>query len=114
MVNGLIDWDDFEKVNIITGTILDVEDFPEARIPAYKVTVDFGKDYGIRTTSARITDLYPKDTLIGKQIIGIVNFPGKQIGPFISEFLLTGFVNTDGSVVLAIPERKVENGMRLK
>jgi len=109
----LITWDDFEKVELKTGTIIDVADFPEARKPAYRITADFGRDIGVKKTSARVTDLYTKEDLLGKQIIGVVNFPVKQIGPFMSEFLLTGFYDEKGRVVLAVPERDVDNGSAL-
>lgn len=108
-----ISWSDFEKVVLCTGTVIDVADFPKAKKPAYIVTVNFGDDIGIKKSSAQITDLYTKDELIGKQIIGVVNFPPKQIGPVMSEFLITGLVQDNGSVVLAIPDKKVENGLRL-
>jgi len=108
-----INWDDFEKVELRTGTIIGVDDFPEAIKPAYKITVDFGEKLGIKKSSAQLTDLYTKEELLGKQIVGVVNFPPKQIGPFVSEFLITGFVQDDKSVVLAIPERKVDNGLKL-
>lgn len=108
-----ISWQDFELVELRCGTILDVEDFPEARIPAYKIKADFGPEIGIKKSSAQITDLYGKEELIGRQIIAVVNFPPKQIGPFLSEFLLTGFYQDDRSVVLAVPERKVKNGAKL-
>lgn len=104
-------WSDFEKVMIVAGTILRVEPFPEARKPAYKVWVDFGS-YGERKTSAQITRLYTPEMLIGRQIIGIINFPEKQIGPFRSQFLLSGFETEEG-VVLAALERPVPNGTRL-
>lgn len=108
-----ISWDEFEKVELRAGTILKVEDFPEARKPAYKITADFGAEIGIKKSSAQITDLYTKEELVGKQIIGVVNFSSKQIGPFISEFLITGFPNSEGKIVLAIPERKIPNGTKL-
>jgi len=108
-----INWDDFEKVELRTGTIIGVDDFPEAIKPAYKITVDFGEKLGIKKSSAQLTDLYTKEKLLGKQIVGVVNFPPKKIGPFVSEFLITGFVQDDKSVVLAIPERKVDNGLKL-
>ncbi|MCF6341267.1 MAG: tRNA-binding protein [Bacteroidales bacterium] len=108
-----INWDDFQKVALQTGTIIAVEDFPEARKPAYKITVDFGAETGIKKSSAQLTALYTKEELLGKQIIGVVNFSPKQIGPFVSECLITGFVQDDGSVVLAVPERKVDNGLKL-
>ena len=108
-----ISWDEFEQVELRVGTIVAVEDFPEARKPAYKITVDFGPEIGAKRTSARITDLYTKDELVGRQIIGVVNLPPKQIGPFRSEFLLTGFYRPDGAVVLAVPDRSVPNGAKL-
>jgi tRNA-binding protein len=108
-----ITWQDFEAVELRAGTVLTVEDFPEARRPAYKVTVDFGPEIGIRKTSARITDIYTKEELMGRQIVGVVNFPPKQIGPVRSEFLLTGFYREDGAVVIAVPERPVPNGAKL-
>ncbi len=106
-----ISWSDFEKVLLVAGTVTRVEAFPEARTPAWKVWVDFG-DYGEKKTSARIADLYRADDLVGRQVIGVLNFPDKQIGPFRSEFLLTGF-HTDDGVVLAAVERPVPNGTRL-
>ncbi len=109
----LITWDDFERVELRVGTVIAVEDFPQALKPAYRITADFGESIGIKKTSARVTELYEKDELLGRQIIGVVNFPVKQIGPFMSEFLLTGFYDENGSVVLAIPERKVSNGSSL-
>lgn len=108
-----ISWDDFTAVELRVGTIKHVDDFPEARKPAYKITVDFGPEVGMRRTSAQLTELYTKEDLIGRQIVGVVNFPAKQIGPVRSEFLLTGFYRPDGAVVLAIPERDVPNGAKL-
>jgi tRNA-binding protein len=108
-----IGWDDFARVELRVGTILQVEDFPEARTPAYKITADFGPEVGVKRSSARVTALYRKDELVGRQILGVVNFPAKQIGPVRSEFLLTGFYTPDGAVVLAIPERPVPNGAKL-
>jgi tRNA-binding protein len=108
-----IDWDDFSKVELRSGTIVSAEPFPQARKPAYIIRADFGADIGVLKSSAQVTDLYTTDELIGRQIVGVVNFPPKQIGPIRSEFLLTGFVQTDGSVVLAQPERPVENGLKL-
>lgn len=113
MTMNRIDWDDFESVELRAGTVLAVEDFPEARTPAWKVTVDFGPDIGVKRTSARITDLYDRADLVGRQIIGVVNFPEKQIGPMKSEYLLTGFYRDDGAVVVAIPERPVPDGAKL-
>ncbi len=108
-----IQWNDFEQVELRIGSIVDVQEFPQAHKPAYKVTADFGEQIGILEASAQITDLYTPEDLLGKQIVGIVNFPAKQIGPFMSQFLLTGFVQKDGAVVIAQPERPVENGLKL-
>ncbi|HHQ5453432.1 TPA: tRNA-binding protein [Aeromonas veronii] len=104
---------DFEMVELRVGTLVRVEPFPEARKPAYKVWADFGPELGIRKSSAQITALYQPEQLVGRQIIAVVNFPTKQIGPFQSEFLLTGFYRQDGAVVMAIPEQAVENGAKL-
>lgn len=106
-----ISWSDFERVCLVAGTVLRVESFPEARKPAYKVWVDFGP-YGERKTSAQIAALYQPDDLVGRQVVGVINFPEKQIGPFRSQFLLTGFPTDEGVVVTAI-ERPVPNGTRL-
>lgn len=108
-----ISWSDFEKVQFRVGTVLQVEDFPEARKPAWKLTVDFGDEIGTRKSSAQITDLYTKDDLLGKQVIAVVNFPEKQIGPFMSQCLVTGLYRDDGAVVLAVPDQAVANGARL-
>lgn len=107
-----ITWNDFEKVELRAGTILEVLDFPEARKPAYKVKVDFGP-LGTKWSSAQITKHYTKEALIGRQIVGVVNFPKKQIGPFISEFLLTGFADENGDIVISAIERLVPNGSKL-
>ncbi len=107
-----IKWSDFEKVALKVGTILEVLDFPEARKPAFKVKVDFG-EFGQKWSSAQITKHYSKEELIGKQIIGVINFPKKQIANFISEFLITGFADQHGDIVLAAVERKVPNGSSL-
>lgn len=109
----MITWEQFEAVEMRAGTIVAVEDFPEARQPAYKITVDFGPDIGVRRTSAQVKAIYSHDELLGRQVMGVVNFPPKQIGPMRSEFLLTGFYREDGAVVLAVPERPVQNGARL-
>lgn len=108
-----IGWQDFEVVELRVGTLVRVEPFPEARKPAYKVWADFGPELGVRKSSAQITALYQPEQLVGRQIIAVVNFPTKQIGPFQSEFLLTGFYRQDGAVVMAIPEQAVENGAKL-
>lgn len=108
-----INWSDFEAVELRVGTVLKVEQFPEARKPAYKITVDFGPEIGSRRSSAQITDLYTAEELLGRQVVGIVNFPPKQIGPMRSECLITGFCTEDGNVVLAVPERAVSNGAKL-
>ena len=110
-ISERISWADFEKVLIVAGTVVRVEPFPEARSPAYKVWVDFGP-YGEKKTSARITEFYKPDELVGRQIVGVINFPDKQVGPFRSEFLLTGFPTDEGVIVTAI-ERPVPNGTRL-
>ena len=107
-----ISWDHFEAVELRVGTVTEVKDFPEARRPAYQVWVDFGDGVGVKKSSAQVTELYTKEDLLGRQIVGVINFPDKQIGPFRSEFLLTGFV-TDEGVVLAQPERPVSNGAKL-
>ena len=108
-----ITWAEFEAVELRVGTVVEVEDFPEARKPAWKVRVDFGAEIGVLRSSAQITALYGKDDLLGRQVVGVVNFPVKQIGPVRSEFLLTGFYREDGAVVIAVPERTVPNGAKL-
>ncbi|MBO6794310.1 MAG: tRNA-binding protein [Balneolaceae bacterium] len=108
-----ISWQDFEKVELRVGTIIEAEDFPQARKPAYKLTIDFGPEIGIRKSSAQITHHYTKDELIGKQIVGVVNFPEKQIGPFMSQCLVTGFYDDNGHVMLAVPDKKIQNGAKL-
>lgn len=107
-----ISWGDFEKVEMRAGTIVEVLDFPEARKPAYKVKVDFG-EYGIRMSSAQITALYTKEELMGKQIVGVTNFPKKQIGKFMSEFLVTGFADENGDIVLTTLNGKVPDGSKM-
>lgn len=109
----MIAYDDFEKVDIRVGRILSVEDFPEARKPAYKLSIDFGAEIGIRKSSAQITKHYTKEELIGKQIIGVVNFPTKQIGPFVSEVLTLGVPDENGDVVLLSPDTKVLLGGKM-
>lgn len=112
-MNAPITWQDFTAVELRVGTILSVEDFPKARNPSYIITADFGAEIGVRKTSAQITAIYGKEELIGRQIVGVVNFPVKQVGPIRSEFLLTGFYRDDKEVVIAIPERPVPNGAKL-
>jgi tRNA-binding protein len=107
-----INWDDFQKVDLRVGTILEVSAFPEARNPAYKLVIDFGKEIGIKKSSAQITSLYPLETLRGKQVIAVVNFPKKQIGPFMSECLVLGAVQGK-DVTLLTPESAVPNGMSI-
>jgi tRNA-binding protein len=107
-----ITWNDFEKVELRIGTILEVLPYPEARKPAYKIKADFGI-FGIKWSSAQITKLYSPDDLPGRQIIGVLNFPKKQIGKFMSEFLVTGFGDENGDIVLASVERPVPNGSKL-
>ncbi len=107
-----IEWADFEKVQLLAGTIVEVTDFPEARKPAYKLKIDLGPQIGIKNSSAQITKLYTKEQLLGKQVLCVVNFKPKQIGPFVSQVLTTGFIQGD-TVTLAVPERAVPNGSRL-
>lgn len=107
-----ISWHEFEKVELRAGTILEVSDFPEARKPAYKIKVDFGP-LGTKWSSAQITRHYTKEELPGRQIIGVVNFKAKQIANFMSEFLVTGFADENGDIVLASIDKPVPNGSKL-
>jgi tRNA-binding protein len=107
-----ITWHDFEKVELRAGTILEVADFPEARKPAYKVKVDFGP-FGIKWSSAQITKHYTKEELAGKQILGVINFPEKQVASFMSQFLVTGFADDNGDIVLAAIDKPAPNGSKL-
>jgi len=109
---GYIQWKDFENVELRVGKILNVYEFPEAKKPAYILEVDFGEEIGIKKSSAQITDLYSTDDLKGKLVIGVTNFPAKQIGPIKSECLITGFYRDDG-VVLAVPDKDVPLGSKL-
>ncbi|MDO7562308.1 MAG: tRNA-binding protein [SAR86 cluster bacterium] len=108
-----ITWQDFEKVDIRIGTIVEVEDFPKARNPAFILHVDFGVEIGLKKSSSQITDLYTKDQLQGKQVIAVVNFEPKQVGPIMSECLVLGFYRQDNSVVLATNDLPINNGSRL-
>ena len=108
-----ITWKDFEKVDIRIGTIVEVEDFPEARNPAFILNVDFGIEIGLKKSSSQITDLYTKDQLQGKQVMAVVNFEPKQVGPIMSECLVLGFYRSDNSVVLATNDLPINNGSRL-
>jgi tRNA-binding protein len=108
-----ITFDDFLKIDIRVGTVLDVEDFPEARRPAYRLRVDFGPEIGVKKTSAQLPALYTKAELVGRQVAAVVNFPPKQVGKFMSEVLVLGFPDAEGRVVLIQPERAIPNGGRL-
>lgn len=108
-----ISWEEFTSIEIRVGSIVDVQDFPDAHQPAYKIWADFGDDIGLLKTSAQITHLYTAEELIGMQILGVVNLPPKQIGTFVSQFLLTGFQDNKGRIVIAQPERPVEPGALL-
>ena len=108
-----IEWSDFTKVALRVGRVLTAEPFPEARKPAYKLLIDFGPEIGTRQSSAQITALYEPAALVGKLVVAVVNFPPKQIGPIMSECLVTGFHNADGAVSLCVPEHDVPLGTRL-
>jgi tRNA-binding protein len=110
---SVISFDDFTKVDIRVGTIVEVQPFPEARKPAWKLTIDLGAEIGTKRSSAQITDLYGVDDLMGRQVACVVNLGPRQIGPFISEVLTLGFPDKDKNVVLVAPERAVPNGSRL-
>ena len=109
----MLTWEEFEKTEMRVGTVLEVNDFPEARKPAYQLTIDFGEAIGMRKTSAQITKRYTKEVLLGRQIVAVVNFPKKQIGKFMSECLVLGAVGQEGDVILLAPDFKVENGLRI-
>ena len=110
---GNIHWDDFKKIEIRVGTIVEANNFPEAIKPAYQLKVDLGENIGIKQSSAQITDIYSKEDLIGKQVMVVVNLFPKKIGPFISDCLITGFHRENKAVVLAIPDKKILNGSLL-
>jgi tRNA-binding protein len=109
----MISWNDFEKVEMRVGTIIEVNDFPKANKPAYQLTIDFGTEIGLRKSSAQITKQYSKEELVGKQIIAVVNFPKKQIADFMSECLVLGSVGNDNDIVLLSSDKPVENGLRI-
>lgn len=109
----LITWNDFEKLEIRVGQVIEVNDFPKARKPAYKLLIDFGDELGIKNSSAQITHHYAKDELLNKQVIAVVNFPPKQIGGFISECLVLGIYDENNDVILLKPERPVKNGQKI-
>ncbi len=108
-----ITWDDFEKIDIRTGTIIEVNDFPKARKPAYQLKIDFGEETGIKNSSAQITVHYKKEELLQRQVIAVVNFPPKQIAGFISECLVLGIYDDNKDVVLLSPDKKVMNGCKI-
>jgi tRNA-binding protein len=109
----MLSYEDFLQVDMRAGKIIEAQDFPEARTPAYKLTIDFGEAVGIKKSSSQITTLYAKEELIGKLVIGVVNFPPKQVGPYISEVLTLGFKDKNGNIVLATPDKEVVLGERL-
>ena len=109
----MITMDDFEKVDVRVGRIVRAEDFPEARKPAYKLTIDFGPDLGLRKSSAQLTRIYGREELEGRLVLAVVNFPPRQIGPFLSEVLTLGVPDAAGAVVLIAPDRDVPLGVRL-
>lgn len=113
MSDNPISIDDFLSVDIRVGTIVQVDPFPQARKPAYKLKIDFGEDIGVKKSSAQITQHYTSEQLVGKQVMAVVNFPPRQIGPFMSEVLILGFSDEEGAIVLASPDLKVPNGGRL-
>lgn len=106
-------WNEFERTDMRVGTIIEVNDFPEARKPAFQLTIDFGVEIGIRKSSAQITKRYQKEDLINKQIVAVVNFPKKQIGKFMSECLVLGAMGEEGDVILLAPDFKIPNGLRI-
>ncbi|MFV0423113.1 tRNA-binding protein [Oleidesulfovibrio sp.] len=108
-----ISWNDFEKVELRVGTVQRVEPFPEARKPAYKLWIYFGEEVGVRKSSAQITAHYDMESLVGRQVVAVVNFPRKQVGPFMSECLVTGFADAQGDIVLIAPDKPVPDGSKL-
>ena len=109
----MISYEDFDKVDVRVGEVVSAEDFPEARKPAYKLKIDFGPEIGEKKSSAQITKHYSKDELVGRKVIAVVNFPPKQVGPFMSECLTLGVPDAEGEVVLLVPEQNVPNGSRM-
>ncbi len=109
-----IDWNDFDKVELRVGRVLSAEPFAQARAPAYVLHVDFGPDVGVRKSSAQVTALYGPEELVGRLVVGVVNFPDKQIGPLMSQCLVTGFHDADGNVAPCVPDREVPLGTRLR
>lgn len=109
----MLSWDDFSKVDMRVGTVTEVNDFPKARKPAFQMTIDFGESIGIRKSSAQITTHYTKETLLGRQVIAVVNFPPKKIADFTSECLVMGIYDNNNDVVLLAPERGVSNGNKI-
>jgi len=112
-MSDTLSWDDFEKIDMRVGTVVEVADFPEANKPAYQLMIDFGNEIGIKKSSAQITKNYIKNDLIGKQVIAVVNFPKKQIATFMSECLVLGVVGNNNEVTLLAPDAKVINGLRI-
>lgn len=112
-IEQMITYNDFKKIDIRVGEIIKVEDFPEARKSAYKLTVDFGPEIGVRRSSAGITKHYTKEELVGRQVIAVVNFPPKQIGPFLSEVLTLGLPDENGEVVLLMPTKSIPRGGKM-
>ncbi|MBC7409407.1 MAG: tRNA-binding protein [Arcicella sp.] len=108
-----ITWQDFEKIELRVGTIIEVNDFPKAKNPAYQLKIDLGQEIGIKQSSAQLTKLYSKEELVGRQVLCIINFPPRQIANFLSEILVTGYILPDGEVVLSSIDRKVPNGIKL-
>ncbi len=109
----MITWEDFEKIDVRVGKIIEINDFPEAKIPSYKMVIDFGSEIGIKKSCGRYPQNYKKDELLGRQILGAVNFPPRQIGPAVSEVLVLGVYDEKESVVLVLPEREVQLGSKL-
>ena len=113
MSAAMISWGDFEKVELRVGKVVSAAPFPQARKPAYVLQIDFGEQIGMRKSSAQITALYAPEDLIGRQVVAVINFPAKQIGPLMSECLVTGFHNAEGEVALCVPDREVPLGSRV-